>query len=395
MAFKSIDDLGDISGKTALVRVDLNVPMSDGKITDDSRIDAILPTVKDLIGRGAKVVLLSHFGRPKGQRVAGMSLKPLVRAVSDATGRPVVFGTDCIGEAAEAAIAKQAPLVLLENLRFHPGEEADDDSFASALAALGNIYINDAFSACHRAHASTHALAGKLPAAAGRSLQAELVALEKALGSPEKPVVAIVGGSKVSTKIDLMENLVTKVDHLVIGGGMANTFLAAKGVDMKASLCEHDLKDTVLKINAAAKAAGCQIHLPVDAAVAKELTPGTPARQTPVTRLEDGEMILDVGIATVGDIGVLLKDAKTLVWNGPLGAFETAPFDQSTVTLAKAAARLTQEGRLLSVAGGGDTVAALALAEVKEQFSHVSTAGGAFLEWMEGKTLPGVAALQK
>ncbi|RIK94332.1 MAG: phosphoglycerate kinase [Proteobacteria bacterium] len=394
--FRRIADL-DVKNKRVLVRADLNVPMQDGKITDDTRIRAVIPTIEALLNKGAKVIVLSHFDRPKGKVVPSMSLKPLAPALAAALGKPVSFAEDCIGETAATAAAKLQPgdVLLLENLRFHAGEEKNDATFAAALAALGDIYVSDAFSCAHRAHASTEAIAHLLPAVAGLSMEAELNALEKALGNPMRPVAAVVGGAKVSTKLDVLTNLVAKVDDLIIGGGMANTFLAAKGVHVGKSLCEHDLADTARDILKRAAAAGCRVHLPSDVVVAKEFKAGAESRTVRADLVAADELILDVGPASVADLSAVLSRAKTLIWNGPLGAFEIAPFDAGTVTLAQEAAALTRAGKLLSVAGGGDTVAALHHAGAADAFTHISTAGGAFLEWMEGKELPGVAALEK
>lgn len=392
-SFKRIDDLGDLSGRTALVRADLNVPMKNGEVADDARIRAVAPTVKKLREAGAKVAILAHFGRPGGKRVPEMSLKPVVPAVQDALGVRVAFGEDCVGEAAEDAL-QDADVAVLENLRFHRGEEANDRDFAEKLAALGDVYVNDAFSAAHRAHASTEALAYLLPAAAGEDMAAEIDALEKALESPERPVTVIIGGAKVSTKLDVLGNLITKADHLVIGGAMANTFLYAKGKDIGASLAERDMADEARRILGEAERSGCKIHLPSDAVLAKELAEGAETRLAPVTEVGESEKILDVGPTTLEALIDVLRGSKTLVWNGPLGAFETRPFDIGTMKLAEEAAKLTQDGKLLSVAGGGDTLSALKQAGAAAHFSHVSTAGGAFLEWMEGKELPGVKALQ-
>ncbi|WP_020399470.1 phosphoglycerate kinase [Kordiimonas gwangyangensis] len=386
MAFKRISDLGDLTGKTAVVRVDLNVPMADGKVTDDTRLQAVKPTVDAIAAAGGRSVLLAHFGRPKGQVVAEMSLKPLVPALASVLGRSVGF----------AELGDTLPgdeVVVLENTRFFPGEEKNDPELAKQFAALGDVYVNDAFSAAHRAHASTEAIAHLLPSAAGETMGAELEALEKALGEPVRPVVAVVGGAKVSSKLAVLENLVAKVDHLIIGGGMANTFLYAQGHDIGASLCEKDLKDTALKIIDNAKAAGCTVHLPTDVVVAREFKAHAANEVKAADAVTDGEMILDAGPATVEALKAVLAECKTLVWNGPMGAFEMEPFDAATVGLAQAAGKLTDEGKLLTVAGGGDTVAALAHAGVKDSFTHISTAGGAFLEWMEGKDLPGVTAL--
>jgi phosphoglycerate kinase len=394
--FRTLDDLGDVAGQRALVRVDLNVPMQDGEVTDDTRLRATLATVTELADKGAVVLLLAHFGRPKGQRRPDMSLALVTRPYSAVLGRPVRFIDDCCGEETKAAVATLAPgdVAILENTRFHAGEEANDPALAAAMAGLGDFYVNDAFSAAHRAHASTEGIAHLLPAYAGRAMQAELEALEKALGDPERPVAAVVGGAKVSTKLDVLANLVGKVDHLVIGGGMANTFLAARGVDVGRSLAEHELKDQALEILDAAERAQCTVHLPYDVVVAKEFAPHPPSLRTcNVHEVGPDEMILDLGPAAVEALADALKTCRTLVWNGPLGAFETPPFDAATVVLARTAAALTQEGSLVSVAGGGDTVAALNQAGVAGDFTFVSTAGGAFLEWMEGKELPGVAAL--
>jgi phosphoglycerate kinase len=381
-------------GRRVLVRVDLNVPMKDGRVTDMTRIERASPTLRELARKGARVVVLSHFGRPKGKDPT-LSLRPLVQPLSEVLGTPVRFAPDCIGPDAEAAVAalKDGEVALLENLRFHPGEEKNDAHFVEALARLGDLYVNDAFSAAHRAHASTEGLAHRLPTAAGRLMQAELEHLSRALEHPQRPVTAIVGGAKVSTKIDLLTNLVAKVDALVIGGGMANTFLHARGVGIGSSLAERDLADTARAVEARASSSGCRILLPEDAVVAPDLKPGVPTRTVAIASVPRDQKILDVGPATVASIQRLLEESRTLVWNGPLGAFETPPFEAGTVAVARKAAELTQSGRLLAVAGGGDTVAALAAAGVEERLSYVSTAGGAFLEWMEGKVLPGVAAL--
>ncbi|WP_122522025.1 phosphoglycerate kinase [Pannonibacter phragmitetus] len=396
MSFKTIGDIQEPAGKRALVRVDLNVPMKDGKITDDTRIRAVAPTIRELSDKGAKVILLAHFGRPKGEVVADMSLAPVAPAVAAVIGRPVAFCADCIGEAAAGAVAamQDGDVLLLENTRFHKDEEKNGADFTAALAANGDLYVNDAFSAAHRAHASTEGLARLLPAYAGRSMQAELEALGAALGAPKRPVLAVVGGAKVSSKIDLLENLVTRVDMLVIGGGMANTFLAAKGVNVGKSLCEHDLAPTALKIMAAAEKAGCEIVLPVDAVVAREFKAGAANETVSLDAIPADAMMLDVGAASIETVKAKIDGASTLVWNGPLGAFEIEPFDKATVAAAQHAARRTKDGKLLSVAGGGDTVAALNHAGAAGDFSYVSTAGGAFLEWLEGKDLPGVTALQ-
>ena len=381
-------------GRRVLVRVDLNVPMQDGRVSDRTRIERAAATLRDLADRGARVIVLSHLGRPKGRDPA-LSLKPLIQPLSEAIGRPVRFAPDCIGPEAERVVSelKDGEVVLLENLRFHAGEEKNDPEFTAALARLGDLYVNDAFSAAHRAHASTEGLAHRLPTAAGRLMQEELEHLSRALDHPERPLTAIVGGAKVSTKIDLLTNLVAKVDALVIGGGMANTFLHARGFGIGESLAERDLADVAREVEARAAKARCRILLPEDAVVAPELKAGVQTRTVPVAAIPKAEKILDIGPASIAAIKELLEESRSLVWNGPLGAFETPPFDAGTVAVARKAAELTQAGRLLSVAGGGDTVAALATAGVEDRFSYVSTAGGAFLEWLEGKTLPGVAAL--
>lgn len=395
--FRTLDDLEDVSGKVVLVRVDLNLPMQEGEITDKTRIRASAPTILELADKGAKVLLLAHFGRPKGDRSSTMSLSMVVGAVEDVIGREVMFVPEVSGPVVVQSIGILRPgdIAILENTRFWKGEEANDKPFAEAIAANADIFVNDAFSAAHRAHATTEGLSHLLPSYAGRSMQAELEALDRALGSPEKPVAAVVGGAKVSSKLDVLKHLVSQVDHLIIGGGMANTFLAARGVDVGKSLCEHDLAATALEILAAADAASCTVHLPYDVVVAKEFAANPASLRTcNVHEVAGDEMILDVGPAAVEALGDVLKTCRTLVWNGPMGAFETAPFDAATVALANTAAALTAEGSLVSVAGGGDTVAALNHAGVADQFSYISTAGGAFLEWMEGKELPGVAALQ-
>ncbi len=395
MSFKTLDD-ADLAGKRALVRVDLNVPMEDGKVTDTTRIDRILPTIREMSGKGAKVILLAHFGRPKG-RDEKNSLKQVVPALAHALGSPVTFVDDCIGEDVARAVsaAKNGDILLLENTRFHAGDEKNDPEFVRALAANGDLFVNDAFSAAHRAHASTEGLAHRLPAYAGRTMQAELEALSAGLDNPARPVMAIVGGAKVSTKLDLLGNLVKKVDVLVIGGGMANTFLAARGVNVGKSLCEHDLVGTAREIEEKAKAAGCEILLPVDALVAREFKANPGHRVVPVGDVGADEMILDAGPLSVAEVVLKLDQVKTLVWNGPFGAFELPPFDTATVTVAKAAAERVKAGKLVAVAGGGDTVAAMNHAGVADDLTYVSTAGGAFLEWMEGKPLPGVEALRK
>ena len=395
MKFKTLNDM-TLAGRRVLVRVDLNVPMADGMVSDTTRIERILPTIREIVHQGGKVILLAHFGRPKGARVAAMSLKPVVRPLSELLGQKVDFADDCIGQPASDAVAKMVDgsVLLLENTRYHAGEELNDTDFAKALAANGDVYVNDAFSAAHRAHASTEGLARLLPACAGLTMQAELEALGAALGKPKRPVLAVVGGAKVSSKIDLLENLVSRVDMLVIGGGMANTFLAAQGIDVGKSLCEHDLADTAKRIMAAAKNAGCEIVLPVDAVVAKEFAAGAANETVALDAVPSDAMILDVGAASIAHVAAKIDAASTLVWNGPLGAFEIAPFDKATVAAAQHAAMRTKAGKLLSVAGGGDTVAALNHAQAAQDFTYVSTAGGAFLEWLEGKVLPGVAALE-
>ena len=396
--FRTLDDLGEVKGKVALVRVDLNLPMQDGAVTDDTRIRAALPTVLELADAGAKVLLLAHFGRPKGARHSEMSLSMVVGAVQGVLGREVMFVPEIAGDIVKQAIGilRDGDIALLENTRFWPGEEKNDPELAKAIAANADFYVNDAFSAAHRAHATTEGLARVLPAYAGRSMQAELDALETALGTPQRPVAAVVGGAKVSSKLDVLKHLVTQVDHLIIGGGMANTFLAARGVNVGKSLCEHDLTGTAEAILDAADQAGCTVHLPYEVVVSREFAANPPSlRVCNVHEVAADEMILDVGTSAVEALGDVLKTCRTLVWNGPLGAFETEPFDKATVALARTAAALTREGSLVSVAGGGDTVAALNHAGVAGDFSYISTAGGAFLEWMEGKELPGVAVLQR
>jgi phosphoglycerate kinase len=392
-SFRTLDDLGDVRGKRVLVRVDLNVPMAGGEVTDDTRLRATLPTVTELADKGAIVLLLAHFGRPNGQPSREFSLSQVVSAYEAVLGRSARF-IDWEDEAAAAQL-QPGDVAILENTRFFGGEENNDPAVVDRFARLGDLYVNDAFSAAHRAHASTEGLAHRLPAFAGRAMEAELKALQKALGDPERPVAAVVGGAKVSTKLEVLRHLVTKVDHLIIGGGMANTFLAARGVDVGKSLCEHELGPTALEILEAAERAGCTVHLPYDVVVAKEFAANPPSLRTcNVHEVAPDEMILDVGPAAVEALGDALKTCRTLVWNGPLGAFETPPFDAATVALARTAAALTQSGQLVSVAGGGDTVAALNHAGVADGFTFVSTAGGAFLEWMEGKALPGVKALE-
>ncbi|RMB36144.1 phosphoglycerate kinase [Sphingomonas sp. PP-F2F-G114-C0414] len=390
--FKTLDDMGDIQGKRVLVREDLNVPMAEGRVTDDTRLRATVATVGELADRGAIVLVLAHFGRPKGVPSPEFSLSQVVKPYSEVLGREVRY---IDWEGADDAVATLEPgdIAVLENTRFFGGEETNDAAVVTRFASLGDLYVNDAFSAAHRAHASTEGLAHVLPAFAGRAMEAELDALQKALGEPEHPVAAVVGGAKVSSKLDVLRHLVTKVDHLIIGGGMANTFLAARGVDVGKSLCEHELASVCEQIMEAADKANCTVHLPYDVVVAKEFKPNPATRTVNVHEVAADEMILDVGPAAVESLGDVLKNCRTLVWNGPLGAFETVPFDKATVALAKTAAALTEGGSLVSVAGGGDTVAALNHAGVADAFTFVSTAGGAFLEWMEGKTLPGVAAL--
>jgi phosphoglycerate kinase len=394
--FRTLDDL-DVAGKRVLLRADLNVPMQDGKVSDATRIERLVPTIQELAGKRAKVVVMSHFGRPKGKPDAAFSLRPLVAPLSAALGgRPVAFAEDCIGPSAQRVVdgLPEGGVALLENLRFHPEEEKNDRGFAGQLAALGDLYVNDAFSAAHRAHASTEALAHLLPAAAGRLMQAELDALAKALEAPQRPLAAIVGGAKVSSKLDLLNFLIAKVDVLVIGGAMANTMLYAQGKSIGKSLCERDLADTARGILAKAAQAKCRLVLPVDGVVAREFKAQAASETVAIDRIPEYGMILDVGAASVAAIERELASCRTLVWNGPLGAFETPPFDRGTVAVARAVAALTKSGKLLSVAGGGDTVSALAHAGVIDELSYVSTAGGAFLEWLEGRELPGVAALR-
>ena len=396
MAWKTLDDM-DLANKSVLVRVDLNVPMENGAVTDTTRIERIAPTVRDILAAGGKPVLMAHFGRPKGTPNPEMSLAQIRNTVAEVLGTPVIFADNCIGGPAKKAVAAQNPgeVLLLENTRFHAGEEANDGLFAASLAALGEVYVNDAFSAAHRAHASTEALARLLPAAAGRLMEAELRALEAALTEPERPVVAVVGGAKVSTKLDLLGNLVRKVNTLVIGGGMANTFLVAKGAEIGTSLAEHDMADTAREIMAKAEEAACDILLPVDVVCATEFAANADNITVAADACPSDRMILDAGPATVEKIAAVFDNAKTVIWNGPLGAFEIEPFDAATLSAARKAAALTKSGDLVTVAGGGDTVAALNAAGVADDFTYISTAGGAFLEWMEGKTLPGVAALDQ
>ena len=396
-SFKTLDDLNDVAGKRVLVRVDLNVPVKDGKVTDTTRIERVAPTILELSNKGAKVILLAHFGRPKDGPSQDLSLSLVAPSVEEVLDHSVAIAGDCIGAAAAEAVGamKNGDILLMENTRFHKGEEKNDPDFVKALAANGDIYVNDAFSAAHRAHASTEGLAHHLPAHAGRTMQAELEALESGLGNPARPVVAIVGGAKVSTKIDLLMNLVKKVDALVIGGGMANTFIAARGTNVGKSLCEHDLADTAKQIMIEAATAGCAIILPEDGVVAREFKANAANETVAIDAIPNDAMVLDVGPKSVEAIKAWIERANTLVWNGPLGAFEIEPFDKATVAAAKFAAERTKAGKLTSVAGGGDTVSALNHAGVADDFSYVSTAGGAFLEWMEGKVLPGVAVLNK
>jgi phosphoglycerate kinase len=392
--FRTLDQ-ADVRGKRVLVRVDLNVPLENGKPADLTRIERVAPTIREIADRGGKVILLSHFGRPKGFDPKD-SLEQFAPAIADVLGRPVAFAADCIGEKAQAAIAAMKPgdILCLENTRFHKGEEKNDPAFVAALAALGDIFVNDAFSVAHRAHASVEGLGRKLPTYAGRTMQDELEALTTVLETPTRPLAAIVGGAKVSTKLDLLGNLLSKVDVLVIGGGMANTFLAALGHAVGKSLCEHDLLPTAREIMNIAKAKGREIVLPVDAVVARTFEANAPSRVTAVERIAPDEMILDIGPRSIEHVCSVLARVKTLVWNGPFGAFELEPFDTGTVEVAEAAAELTAAGKLITVAGGGDTVAALNAAGVTERLTYVSTAGGAFLEWLEGKALPGVEVMR-
>lgn len=394
-AYRTIDDL-EVAGKRVLVRVDFNVPMKDGAVTDATRIERALPTIEELSQKGAKVLLLSHFGRPKGKPDPEMSLKPVAKALEKFLGGPVEFAEDCIGDPVRKTAKNMldGDVAVLENTRFHPGEEQNDPEFAKALAANGDVYVNDAFSAAHRAHASTEGIAHLLPSAAGRAMERELDYLKAALGAPERPMMAVVGGAKVSTKIELLLNLVGKANMLVVGGGMANTFLFAKGLSVGKSLCEPDLADTAREIMAQASAGGCEIILPADVVVAKEFKEGADREVADASAVGADDMILDLGPDTVNLIAEKIESAKTLVWNGPLGAFEIKPFDTATVEAARYAAKRVKNEGLVAVAGGGDTVAALTAAGVEDDFTYVSTAGGAFLEWLEGKTLPGVAALQ-
>jgi phosphoglycerate kinase len=394
--FRTIDDL-DVAGKRVLVRADLNVPMKEGKVTDTTRIDRTVPTLNELAKRGARVIVMTHLGRPKGQKKPEFTLKPVADALAASLGRPVAFAKDCIGPDAEAVVnaMKDGDVAMLENVRFYAEEEKNDQGFAQKLAALGDFLVSDAFSCSHRAHASVEALARILPSAAGRLMQAELEALEGALGNPQHPVAAVVGGAKISTKLDVLGNLIPKVDQLIIGGAMANTFLHAKGVAVGKSLCEHDMADSARAIMAQAEKGGCEIVLPTDAVIASEFAEGAASDTVSVDAVPADKMILDVGPDSIADLKSRLAGYKTLLWNGPLGAFEVTPFDTGTNVVAREAAKLTKAGKLLSVAGGGDTVAALAHAGAGDDFSYVSTAGGAFLEWLEGKTLPGVAVLRR
>ena len=394
MTFKTLDDF-NLAGKRVLTRVDLNAPVRDGVVTDDTRLRAVAPTIRDILAGGGKPILLAHFDRPKGKVVPAMSLRPIAAALAAALGVEVDFTDDCVGDAAEQAAAALAPgrVLLCENTRFHPGEEANDPAFAAQMARLGDIYCNDAFSAAHRAHASTEALAHLMPACAGRLMEAELKALEKALTAPQRPVVAVVGGAKVSTKLDLLGNLIGKVDQLVVGGAMANTFQLAKGLKVGKSLVEAEMVGTARDILSRAAGKGCEIVLPLDAQIARKVEKGVPSEVVAIDAVPDDALILDAGPATVADLARRFEGAKTVVWNGPLGVFEITPFDMATRAAALKVAELTRAGRLLSVAGGGDTVSALNQAGAAGDFSFISTAGGAFLEWLEGKTLPGVAAL--
>ena len=394
-SFKTLDDI-DVHGKRVLLRADLNMPIKDGVVTDATRIERLAPTIEALIGKGAKVVVMSHFGRPKDGPDPALSLRPLVGSLEKAIGsRKVVFAADCIGDEAKQVVAglQPAQVALLENLRFHKGEEANSPDFARALAELGDIYVDDAFSAAHRAHASIDALARLLPAAAGKLMEAELGALTAALENPQRPVLALIGGAKVSTKLDLLRFLISKVDLLAVGGAMANTLLLAEGRGVGRSLCERDMVETARRVLALARERNCRVILPEDAVIAPDLAPGTKTREIVIDAVPPDAMILDIGPKTVDRLGGVLTEMRTLVWNGPLGAFETPPFDRGTIAVAKKVAELTRSGNLLSVAGGGDTVAALAAAGVTDGLSYVSAAGGAFLEWLEGRELPGVAAL--
>ena len=393
MSWKTLDDM-DLDGKRVLTRVDINVPVENGMVSDTTRIDRIVPTIHDILARGGKPMLIAHFGRPKGKVVLDMSLRIVLRALEDALDRSVTLIETLDGAENLTDEARAADVLLLENIRFHPGEEANDPDFAKRLAGLGDVYCNDAFSAAHRAHASTEGVAHNLPSCAGRLMQAELQALEAALGTPKRPVMAVVGGAKVSTKLELLGNLVGKVDQLVIGGGMANTFLAAQGLNVGTSLCEHEMADTARAIMSKAAATGCEIILPADIVVAREFAAGAENETLAVHLCPADAMILDAGPQSVARVATALDNARTLIWNGPLGAFEIEPFDTATNAAARHAAQLSRAGQLISVAGGGDTVAALNQAGAATDFTYISTAGGAFLEWMEGKDLPGVAALR-
>ena len=395
MAFRTLAE-ADLTGRRSLVRVDYNVPLEDGKVADDTRLRASLATIGAIRKAGGKAILMAHFDRPKGKRVPSMSLRPVVEPLAAILGTPVAFANDCVGEAASAAVSAMngGDVLLLENLRFHAGEEANDPAFAQALAQNGDLYVNDAFSAAHRAHASTEGIAHRLPAYAGEAMRRELAALERALGNPERPVLGVVGGSKVSTKLDLLHNLIVKLDRLAIGGGMANTFLFAQGWEVGASYCEKELADTARGVMAFAEARQCELLLPKDVVVAERAEPGAPARTRALGQLDEHERILDAGPATVARLAEAMDQSKTLIWNGPLGVFEVPPFDAGTTAAARHAATLVKAGKLVAVAGGGDTVSALNHAGAAHDFTFVSTAGGAFLEWMEGKTLPGVAALE-
>jgi phosphoglycerate kinase len=395
-SFRTLDDL-DVSGKTVLVRLDLNVPMKDGEVADASRIERSVPTVKELLAKNAKVVVLAHFGRPKGKREPSMSLRPLAGPLGEALGVGVAFAEDCVGEIARGAVDALRPgqVLLLENLRFHAGEEKNEPAFADQLAALGDIYVDDAFSAAHRAHASITGVAERLPAVAGRLMQAEVEALSRALEHPDRPVAAVIGGAKISTKLELLGNLIERVDLLILGGGMANTFLLAQGTPVGKSLCEKDMVGTAREIMIKAEAGNCKLLLPIDVRVASELEEGAPSKVVAVELVPEDAMILDVGPGSVEMFNGRIANCRTLVWNGPVGAFEVPPFDAGTNGIARHVAELTRAGRLMSVAGGGDTLAALAQAGLLDDLSYVSTAGGAFLEWLEGKELPGVAVLRK
>lgn len=396
MSIRTIDDL-DVKGKRVVVRADLNVPMKDEVVTNTARIDRTVPTLVELANRGAKVIVLTHLGRPGGERNMEFTVAPVAKALEEALGKKVLFVDDCVGDDAVAATKslQDGEFALMENLRFHKEETKNDAAFAKQLAELGDLYVSDAFSASHRAHASTAGVADYLPVAAGRLMQAEIEALTDALEAPKKPVMAVVGGAKVSTKLAVLHNLVKKVDYLVVGGGMANTFLNAKGVDIKGSLCEHEMAEECRIIMGEAEAAGCKVLLPIDARLGKEFKEGTEVKQADINNLPDGYLILDDGDKTIAELTEVLQDVKTVLWNGPLGVFELKPFDTATNVVSLEVAKLTKEGKMLSVAGGGDTVAALQASGAADQFSYISTAGGAFLEWLEGKTLPGVAILVK